>query len=269
MTGRFVVAGNGPSIAQFPTGVLRPDDFIIRVNSFFFEPVFYLGQRVDLAFIGGDPLVAPLVFETLYHCQDHYDLSGWSTHNPKVLPHGQRRFGGLYQEMRFRDAALKAQVETLVRSYQKHPTTGTYAVLMAHGLGAEEILLTGFDFYQKANRYCYPPGASIRALMGQDIATRGLDQRLHDVQLDLDILRLLQDRDHVRLLSATDVPVLRNISQLVVPNRAERRTSGQPKRSAPPMDWVARSGLTHVRTLKLRRQAGQLFRRIRRIAGAS
>ena len=87
-----VVAGNGCSVEAIPDGVLLADDFVIRTNNFFFERRFHLGRRVDLALMGGDPRVAPFMFETLYRCRADYDIRAITSVNSRVAKAGQRRF---------------------------------------------------------------------------------------------------------------------------------------------------------------------------------
>lgn len=246
-----VVAGNGASLARIPLGVIQRDDFIIRTNNFFFEPRFYLGQRVDLAFMGGDPRVAPFMFETLYRCRDDYDLRGWSSHNPPVIRAGMRRFGSQFQAMCYRDAVIERDVHALIARTGRHPTTGVYAVLMAHGLGAEQIILAGMDFYTCGERYPFEPGPHYRALMGQDLGQRGLDRHLHDLELDHAILRLLQARGDVRLMRIGDNPLLEDVSD-PAPDRGGGDLSHA--RSSPPTDWADSAGMYPIWVLKLLRR---------------
>jgi hypothetical protein len=253
-----VVAGNGASIADLEPGRILRDDFIIRTNNFFFEPDFYLGRRVDLAFMAGDPRVAPFMFETLYRCRADYELVGWTSHNPRVVRAGQRRFGALYQPMRYRDAHIETEVQRLIARHQRHPTTGIYALLMAHAMGAEEIILAGLDFYTGKRRYPFEPGLHFRALMGQDLGQRGFDQHLHALELDLDILRALRGRGDCRLLRAADNPVLAPLTDLA-PLRGEASLM-QPRENAP-RDWVSRSGIYPISLLKVLRKSSALIRR--------
>ncbi|EBA14557.1 hypothetical protein RSK20926_01142 [Roseobacter sp. SK209-2-6] len=260
-----VVAGNGASITELEPGRILADDFIIRVNNFFFEPAFYLGQRVDLAFMAGDPRVAPFMFETLYRCRQDYQIAGWSSHNPRVVRAGQRRFGALYQPMQYRDDSLRSEVQRLIVKYQRQPTSGIYAVLMAHALGAEKIILAGLDFYTGAKRYPFEPGPHYRALMGQDLGQRGLDHHLHDLALDLDILKILQARGQCQLLRARENPVLEDLTSLA-PLRAPLREGEalQRPRRNPPVDWASRSGIYPISLLKFLRRGSSLMRQIKR-----
>jgi hypothetical protein len=255
-----VVAGNGSSIAQIPAGRIRADDYIIRTNNFFFEPRFFLGHRVDMAFMGGDPRVAPFMFETLHRCRHDYDLRGWSSHNPRVMRAGLRRFRPSFQPMRYRDAVIEREVGALVSRHGRHPMTGIYAALMAHGLGAEVIILAGMDFYGNSRRYPFEPGPRYRALMGQDLNERGLDGHLHDLRLDHAILRLLQSRGDVRLLHAGDNPLLSNVAD-PAPDRGGERLDKP--RSSTPDDWVAWAGLYPIEALKALRKGSGVARRLK------
>ncbi len=256
-----VVAGNGASLAHLPQGAVLPDDFIIRTNNFFFEPQFYLGQRVDLAFIGGDPRVAPFLFETLYRCRNDYDLRSWSSHNPRVIRAGRWRFGSRFQPMCYRDAQIQNEVQQLISHHGCQPTTGVYAVLMAHGLGAEKILLAGMDFYGTHKRYPFVPGPHYRALMGEDLGRRGLDHHLHNLDLDHAILGLLQRRGDVELQRIGDSPLLRDVS-VPAPNRGG--TGICRPRSAPPTDWAGRVGLYPIGVLKVLRRGSAALKAVKK-----
>jgi hypothetical protein len=256
-----VIAGNGASLAELPPGAIMPDDFIIRTNNFFFEPRFYLGRRVDLAFMGGDPRVAPFMFETLYRCGRDYDLKGWSSHNPRVVRAGKRRFAPTFQPMQYRDASIEKDVLQLIAQHKRHPTTGIYAALMAHGIGANKVLLVGMDFYGTQKRYPFTPGPQYRALMGQDLGQRGLDQHLHNLDLDYSILRLLQSRGEIQLLRVSDNPLLRDVSELI----SDRGGKGMElPRTNPPTDWASRAGLYPIGMLKTLRQGSALVRKIKK-----
>lgn len=255
-----VVAGNGASLAELPPGAIRPDDFIIRTNNFFFEQRYYLGRRVDLAFMGGDPRVAPFMFETLYRCSSDYEFKSWSSHNPRVIRAGKRRFAPIFKPMRYRDASIEKEVRHLIAQHERHPTTGVYAVLMAHGMGAETIVLAGMDFYGTQKRYPFTPGPHYRALMGQDSEHRGLDERLHDLDLDHAILRLLQSRGDLQLLRLTDSPLLRDVSALASDRGGKRMDL---PRTDPPTDWAGRAGFYPIGMLKALRKGSALLRKIR------
>lgn len=256
-----IVAGNGASLADLPAGVIKPDDFIIRTNNFFFEQQFHLGRRVDLAFMGGDPRVAPFMFETLYRCRADYDLRGWSSHNSSVVRAGMRRFSSQFQPMQYKDAAIEHEVLRLVARKGCHPTTGVYAVLMAHGLGAENIILAGMDFYTSGERYPFKPGPHYRALMGQDIGQRGLDEHLHNLDLDHAILHVLQARGDIQLMRIGNNKFLEDVS-----NPAPNRGGGvlDRARSVSPTDWASRAGIYPIWALKVLRHSSAAVRYLKK-----
>lgn len=256
----FVVAGGGLSLTRLIPGQVLVTDRIVRTNNFFFEPMHYLGRRVDLAFMGGDPRVAPFMFETLWRCRADYDLAAWSSHNPAVIRAGQRRFGACYRVMRYRDAAIEAEVAALMARHERKPTTGTYAALMAHGMGARRIILTGIDFYNGSQRYPFEPGRHQRDLMGQDLNRRGVDQRLHAPQLDLDILSALIRRGDAEFLrSGAGTPLDSLMPQ--APVRTGQPVIPTPR--TPPTDWAPRAGLYPIAWLKLMRRASAMLRGLR------
>lgn len=256
---RFVVvAGNGSSIMELEPGRISSDDFIIRTNNFFFEPTFFLGRRVDIAFMGGDPRVAPFMFETLFRCRGDYDLRSWSSHRPRVVQAGLRRFGQCYQPMQYRDQMIQSEVQHLITSFQRQPTTGIFGVLMAHALGAEKIILAGMDFYSRPDRYLFEPGPNYKALMGHDIKHRGIDHQLHDVMLDLKVLQTLQARQDCQLFCASENTVTRELFELA-PLRSKEAL--MQKRHAPPKDWSSWSGVYPISLLKLMRKCSAAVRK--------
>ncbi|MBT3141766.1 hypothetical protein DS909_22050 [Phaeobacter gallaeciensis] len=255
----YVVAGSGLSLTRVRSGQVLTSDQIIRTNNFFFEPLAYLGKRVDMAFMGGDPRIAPFMFETLWRIRADYDLRAWTSHNPKVIRAGQRRFGPLYQPMRYRDAAIETEVATLMAHHDRKPTTGLYAVLMAHAMGAERIILAGIDFYNGAQRYPFEPGRHYKDLMGQDLNTRGMDHHLHDPALDLAILEALLRRGDVELSCIAKGSLLDTLMPcaLLRPGDPVVQTP-----RTPPTDWVARAGIYPIAWLKLLRRASAWRRQL-------
>lgn len=253
-----VVAGNGASLTEIIPGTVLADDFILRTNSFFFEPVYHVGRRVDLAMISGDPRVIPFVFETLWQCRSHYDLRSWSTHDPRVIRIGQRRFGALYRPMCYRDSEIETRVKALCAQYQRQPTTGVMTVLLAHALGARQIILAGMDLYTADRRYVYEPGPNYRALMGANVGRRGLDHELHHRDLDRAVLAALNDRPDITLFTACKGAALKDLMALapvrdgVIPCNAPHDA---------PRDWVGRVGFYPIGLLRLLRNGRKLQKR--------
>lgn len=253
-----VVAGNGCSVESIPDGVLRADDFIIRTNNFFFERSFHLGRRVDLALMGGDPRVAPFMFETLHRCRGDYDVCAITSVNSRVAKAGQRRFSALFRDFPWRDAALYASVRAIEKRYARKAMTGTYAVLAAYGLGAKSIILVGFDLYSGPARYPYPLGPHQRALMEPVINPHGLDSDQHDRDVDLSVLKLLLSRGDVAITCATNQMAWGDLLPLAVP-RPGASIMTLPKDSAP-TDWASNVGLYPIQMLRFFRWVRRMTR---------
>lgn len=255
-----VVAGNGHSLGCIAPGRVLDGDAVLRTNNFFFETEFHLGPRVDMAYVAGDPRVAPFLFETLHRCRDEYDIRGWTSHNPRVIKAGMRRFRELYRPLRLRDAAVERGVAALVARYQRKPMSGTYAVLAAHGLGARHVLVAGMDLYSGGARYPFTPGRHHRALMRPGMAAADADQ--HNPDLDRAILEMLLARGDLRLERTAEDSALADLLPLAAPREGAALPRGP--RARPVEDWAGRAGLYPIALLKLMRRGAALRRRLLR-----
>jgi hypothetical protein len=255
-----VVAGNGQSLTRIAPGRVLAGDAVLRTNNFFFERAFYLGRRVDMAYLGGDPRVAPFMFETLHRCRDEYEIGGWTSHNPKVIKAGMARFSDLYRPLRFRDTALAREVARLTALFQRKPMSGTYAVLAAHGLGARHILLAGVELYTGGARYPFTPGRHFQSLMAPSRAPEGPDRQLHDPDLDRAILEHLLSRGDLRLERTSEHSALADILPLAAPR--EGAPMEPLPRPEPINDWAAWAGAYPIAMLKLLRRGAALRRRV-------
>lgn len=253
-----VVAGNGRSLGSLAPGRVLAGDAVLRTNNFFFEKEFHLGRRVDLAYLAGDPRVAPFLFETLHRCREDYDIRGWTSHNPKVIKAGLRRFRDLYQPLRFRDASVERAVGALMARYQRKPMSGTYAVLAAHGLGAQHILVAGMDLFSSGPRYLFTPGRHHQALMRPGLAAADADQ--HNPDLDRAIFEMLLARGDLLLERAAEQSALADILPLAAPREGAPLLS-QP-RDRLVEDWAGWAGLYPIALLKLMRRGAALRRRL-------
>ncbi len=254
-----VVGGNGQSLAKFAPGTVLTNDVIIRTNSFFFEPCYFLGRRVDIAMIGGDPRVAPFVFETLWRCSADYDLRHWSSHDARVIRAGHRRFAPQYLPMRQLNHTLRQRITELCETYGRVPTTGVQATLIAHGLGARRIVLVGIDLYAgAAHRYVYDPGRHYQDLMGGDVGTRGADLRLHNPDLDRAVLEILNAQEDTTVWRGANSPALNNVLDLAplrdgpVPDQTTREA---------PKDWAGHVGMYPISLMKFLRRGSAMYRR--------
>ena len=237
--GVAVVAGNGPSLAAISPGRVLASDAMFRINSFFLEPEYYLGRRVDLAMVAGDPRVVPFLAETLRRAAADYQLRAWSAPSPRVARLARRALQAPFRPLRYRDAATAAEVARLSAEYQARPTSGIETVLMAHAMGARRILLAGIDLYATPRRYAFEPGPRMRALMGGDLGRRSWDRRLHHPDLDRRMLDWLARRGEVELFRLAEETPLAALLDLA-PRRPGPAPEHPPK---PPIeDWAGWAG---------------------------
>ena len=248
----YVVAGNGMSLTTIKTGQVLCEDFIVRTNNFFFERRFWLGDRVDLAVMGGDPRVSPFMFQTLKKSFSDYDVDAWtgckaihSKIGNSVLP------GPSLNVPLYFDQACAEFCERLKDHYSLHFMTGTIAVLYALSLGARRIVLAGMDMYASGARYNFSPGKMHRALLGKDLGHRGVDSRIHNRKMDLELLAYLDSRPDISLTYAGKNPVLKDVLD-EAPIRVGQTHAAQSRN--PPQDWAYFSGAYPIALLWLLRK---------------
>ena len=254
-----VVAGSGHSLTRIAPGRVQPGDRIIRTNNFFFEDRFYLGRRVDLAFVGGDPRVAPFVFETLNRARDHYDIRAWSAPSDRVARIGRRFLDLPYHPLRYAGDAVTQKLQALQSRYQVKPSSGLQAMLLAHAMGARQIILAGIDLYSGAMRYAYDPGRHQRDLLGQDLATRSYDLRLHHPDLDRELISWLAEQPGMTLWRSADCAALNGLIDLA-PERPGAGLTPDPKPQI--LDWADWAGWYPIGLLKLLRRLRRWQRRL-------
>jgi len=261
-----VVAGNGPSLAHVAPGRVTGADAILRTNSFFLEPEYFLGTRVDLAMIAGDPRVVPFLLETLCRAPHLYRIGGWSSPAPGVARMAARRMSCPQVPMACLTPAVAAEVARLSDHYRAVPTAGVQTLLLAHAKGARHILLAGIDLYATPQRYAVTPGPHMRRLLGQDLGTRSFDNRLHHPDLDRRLIAFLADQPGLTLQRAADPSPLSGLLDLAPP-RTGPALHQPPK--VPITDWAGwADGWYPVGALWLPRQVrGAQMRLMRHLRG--
>ncbi|WP_162889373.1 alpha-2,3-sialyltransferase [Maritalea myrionectae] len=248
----FVIAGNGPSIKYIKAGQVLASDFMVRTNNFFFETKYYLGRRVDLAFMGGDPRVAPYMFSTLAECKDEYQIKSWSSHRDKVVQTGMIHFTYGYTPMLYKDRHIKALVNSLSEKYGKTLTTGAYAAIMAHAKGGKYLILAGIDLYAGKDRYSFRPGSNHEALLGKGLAKKGFDTRLHCKELELEFFEEFNKRDDVELMCIDQSSLLGSIIPIAPPRQGSLPVVDL---RTPPKDWINAKGYIPMSALRFYRKA--------------
>lgn len=261
MTGVTVVAGNGLSLTRIAPGRVLETDTFFRTNNFFFEDRYYLGKRVDLAFIGGDPRVAPFVFETLSRARQQYDIRRWSATTDRVARIGRKFLDLPHVGMRYADTATEDRVAALMDRYRATPSSGVRALLLAHAMGARRIVLAGIDLYAGPKRYAYAPGRHQFDLLGSDLATRSYDLHLHSPDLDREIIAWVAGQPGVTIWRGADCPALNDMLD-IAPERSGPGVTPQDKSRI--LDWADWAGWYPIALLKLLRRLRRWPQRRRR-----
>jgi hypothetical protein len=260
--GTVVVAGSGESLSRIVPGRVLAADPVVRVNNFVFERERYLGSRVDLAYVAGDPRLAPFVFEAMAQARDQYRICAWAGLTAPVRRAGRARLGrhGVAErDTTLRDPEARALLARLEAEHQASPTAGVRAALWAWEAGAAAILLAGIDLYAGPVRYAYEPGPRQRALLGSDLGRRGYDRGQHDPELDRRILAWLAARPGLNLWRSADVPALDGLLDLA-PARPGPAMPVLDKR--PITDWPAWAGPYPIQLLRALRWTRSLQRRL-------
>ena len=248
--GVTIVAGNGASLAAIAPGCVLARDRMLRTNNFFFEDRFYLGTRVDLALVGGDPRVAPFVCETLSRATAQYQVAAWSASTARVARIGQRFLAMPHWPHRL-SADVDRVISSLCARYQAQLSTGIQGLLLAHALGARRVILAGVDLYAGPQRYAYQPRRHQLDLMGSDLATRAYDLRLHHPDLDREVISWVAEQPGMSLWRAADIPALNGLLDL-----APKRSGPGPENGPKPqiLDWANWAGWYPIALLKLLRR---------------
>lgn len=259
-----VVAGNGPSLAHLLPGSILKSDKIIRINNFFFEPKCFLGSRVDLAFLGGDPRVSRFMVKALKHSLTTYDVQSWCAQDSRVARNARRRLPKVTEILwGIQDTELRKVLIDLSRKYQRHPFTGTYSIVFAAASGARSIQLAGMDMYTGDSRYNYQPGFRQSLLLGKDLARRGPDLRLHNPDLDRELIVLLaeigQRRGTFELTSADRSSALSDLLDYSQSRSGEQIQSDGTRNTID--DWPHWSGVTSIRMLDVARRVAAITKR--------
>ncbi|MDV2968146.1 alpha-2,3-sialyltransferase [Nitratireductor aquimarinus] len=223
----FLVVGNGPSLASIDDRRLDSSAYVVRVNNFFFESQYYTGKRVDLVQVGGDRWIFPFYSKTLKRVLkvNEYDIRGWSSHQPKVAKRGQTLLEEVpFRRMSYRDNHVKRTVERLSLKHRAAPTTGIFAVVNAHAMGAETITLAGIDFYEGSRRYAHHIGPRASEVV---LAHKNYNNFYHSAALDVEIIDYLCARGDVVVQKASTA--IRTISHLPLAPLYAEHISAEPK----------------------------------------
>ena len=159
---RVIIGGSGPSLARIDYTRLPTDAQIWRVNDFFKESKYFLGRRADAVFNGGHPDIIIDRYHTLRVLAEKnvYDVNFNMIFADKLFDELPDLFKGHFEKIRELDKANNIGLWSLIEYndlfLDRHPLTGTCAILVAMLCGYREIYLAGIDNdYTMGAQYAY------------------------------------------------------------------------------------------------------------------
>lgn len=159
----ILVCGNGPSCREIDFTRVPEDAKVMRVTQFYFEEMYYAGQRVDYYVEYAKKLDESYFNLRTMHTKKEYDFdleNLWFTVLREPNPH----FPAIksctdYIQQTPRIAEFRCFYEYY---YGKYLPTGMQAFALAVCLGFKNVYVTGFDlFSDKDNMHAYPDGKAV------------------------------------------------------------------------------------------------------------
>lgn len=165
----ILIAGNGPSLAKIDYSRYPKDPLIVRINNFFFEPEYYIGNHVDCLLCVSHNFTRHLSYyytlQKIIKKEEYIFADEACICTPyEVLSFADKDanypiidINEIYHSNRYTNALFSGHTLSYYAEIS-YPTTGTLALMMAVLLGFTDIYLAGFDLYNNPsiqNTYMY------------------------------------------------------------------------------------------------------------------
>jgi hypothetical protein len=251
-----VIGGSGPSLSTCDTTRIPKDAYIFRTNNFFLEREYNLGQKVDCVYFSGDKRAIRFYAATLRKVMrlDIYQIDKITSHH-----HGAPALNfkpKIVEPFVVHNDRIRALIADQHASSGILPTSGIMAAINAYQLGAKNLYLAGFDFYQGEEKYSTPLPPRLNSILEPNMSPLGYDSKLHSHKLDFQILELLQQLG----TNVFDTSPLSHSTLPKAPRLEEHLKIGKKHKPIQINDWVGFDGLYPLAALlalrKLRRFKG-------------
>lgn len=217
-----LIAGNAPSLAQIDYArlpinqanstqnpppqpkinneIAKQDFFhnftLFRVNQFYFEPKYFLGKRVDYAFLTPHYLLENHFTHSFLKFRGEYEIT-----RTIAVTLGFEAADRFYNEHRHCFAYILDGKEFLQKleaffafmqfnelHYNARPTSGIYMCAVAVALGFREIYIAGIDLYQSTQNYAFNEKTPNILLKDPNFGAVG---DMHSLKMDIESLEFL------------------------------------------------------------------------------
>lgn len=178
----------------------------MRANQFYFEEKYYLGKKIDYAFI------SPSMMLENYYTYNFLNTKGeYKIKNIVAGTIGLKQFSRFYDDYKHwfndildgREYIIKLEkffnfLQFNEVYYDTRPTSGIYMCAFATQLGYKEIYIAGIDFYKTTSAY---PFNAISPNLTAKYPRFGPPSYIHSLEMDIKCLEFLEKHYDVKFYS--------------------------------------------------------------------
>lgn len=191
---------NPPPQPEINNEIVKQDFFqnfaIFRANQFYFEPKYFLGKRVDYAFLTPHYMLENHFTHSFLKFNAEYEIT-----RTIAVTLGFEAADRFYNEHRHCFSYILDGKEFLQKleaffafmqfnelHYNARPTSGIYMCAVAIALGFKEIFIAGIDLYQSAKNYAFNEKTPNILLKDPNFGAVG---DMHSLKMDIESLEFL------------------------------------------------------------------------------
>lgn len=184
----ILIVGNGPSLTTIDYRRMPKDPFVLRVNNFYFEDRYYVGENVDALYMGGNPKVIQSYTNTLMTVltRREYSVRTFLGRTDNIFRINANYFPVLDVKKAFITNRDISNFMTLAHMPPGIlPTSGVLAIFAAISFGFKNIYVAGMDMYAGASRYAFPVGKNHAKIVGIKEGATGYFEEFHAQETDV------------------------------------------------------------------------------------
>lgn len=191
---------NPPPQPEINNEIAKQDFFhnfaLFRVNQFYFEPKYFLGKRVDYAFLTPHYLLENHFTHSFLKFRGEYEIArtiavtlGFEAADRFYNEH-KHCFAYILDGKEFLQKleAFFAFIQFNELHYNARPTSGIYMCAVAVALGFKEIYIAGIDLYQSTQNYAFNEKTPNILLKDPNFGAVG---DMHSLKMDIESLEFL------------------------------------------------------------------------------